>query len=183
MSIVYGIFMLISISHASYGQNNDILLWQMNTPINIYTSATGHEVKTVILQSSMDDLWYCAEVIETSELRFKVLVSLYPDISEEFYYSCEGWVDKTQCGVYSDVNIYKDGVGYMYLYPDTTLTDPILYRQNDDDGNLMLPQVLTVLEFALKDGKTLAKVIFTYDDKIVVGWISRFCINPYSTCN
>lgn len=182
-AIIFSVCLLLNMPGNASEPLNDILLWQTDTPINVYTSATGYDVKTVILQSSMDDLCYLADVIETSELRFKVRISLYPDLSNEFHYTCDGWVDKTQCGVNSSMNTYNDGIGYMYLYSDTTLTAPTLYREFDDTGKRLLPEVLTVLEFAMKEGNRLAKVIFTYNGKTEIGWITRFCTNPFTTCN
>ena len=151
------------------------MLWPEKIPIAVYETATSHEPVSYIVQGACGDVWFDANIIDTSTLRFKVTVTIAIDTFYPDQYI--GWVNKSNVVVTPLVNKYVDGVGIIELYSDPA--DSTYDAVNRDE----LPPEVTVLDYKYVGDTLWAKITYTHEDHIVECWIKRYCDNVYQSCN
>lgn len=149
-------------------------LWPMNIPIPLYDTPTSYTPSTYIVQGLYDEGWYDVEILDTSDLRFKVkIVTLFSDGN---IFCKPMWINKTDVAINVGADGFDDKGRYVILYLDKELSkSQKIYKEE-------IPQEVTLLEYDTINGERYAKIMFSIDDVIYIGWISHYCSNGWQSC-
>ena len=163
--------MIICGQALSQDRRRFVVLMPVNKQFPVYHSPIGTEVNYRIMQDSIYEVFFNAEVLEESPLRYKVNITLATD-STGVYPKMIGWVDKNICGVYSrcyyDVN--KRPYIKLYARADANADFVKVYESGD-------PVLLTAIDYA--EGRWF-KVMFYLNDELHGGWVDKYGDNVYN---
>ncbi|MBP3454657.1 MAG: hypothetical protein J6K38_00150 [Alistipes sp.] len=147
-----------------------------NIEIPIYHNSVGDEIDYRVMQDLIHEVFFGAEVLDKSPLRFKVGITTV--ISSTPAPVIVGWIDKSMCGVYSRYYYDENKRPYIKLYsrPDAGSDFSKVYESVPAQCGL-----LTVIDYAA-DRWLWLKVMFYLNDELYVGWVDRYCDNVYDSC-
>lgn len=180
MPKVFLLLCLIILWFSAFAQQPSVLLRvEENHPLIVYADSSFQHIITIVTYN--EDLVPPICVVRREGSFFYYGTVYVEDVEEEIAY--EGYVGKLYCfGILYPDYYSKNGDGllssYIHLYS----------RPSKDSSYLLLPldnkEIKAIpLSFVNKDNTQFANVLFMYNHKLMLGFVTRLCTQVYTTCN
>lgn len=165
------------------GHSQSLILKSDSIPVPIFEDQVTTSPKFYLADNFLDDLEYYIEILDNSPLRFKVEISLvYPiEIAYAGTFKVQGWINKTNCGLYPRSREIENNRWYINLYetPYNTQNSIKVFEDNLVEQN---GQIITVLNYKVVGDKYWYEILFYDNGYLRSGWTQDYCLQ-FTTCN